>query len=357
MLAYFPRVIAYNKSMDFIIATDEALTAILLRYAERLPMSLIEIGKLALAGPGKVTPAGIALARGEAPTGPPPRWPYYVILSYMAACEGERREAWREALPAAVAVELSMAAADLLDELTDDDPSTVAARYGMGQALNTANLMLVMAQQALLWSAEESGGERALAALGALQDMLVDAATGQHLDMLYDKMGVDEVSLEMSVRATELKAGTLVSGACRMGALMSGASPEIVELPARFGKEMGGIAQLTNDIQDVLPQVEGDSLPARKTDIRLRKRTLPIVFTLRDDSPEPNALQRAYRNPDEGLDEEDLSQAIMSAGGVQFAQLVIEVHRQNALQILEELEALRPGAREILGALLPMEDA
>src|SRR5436189_5387074 len=102
--------------------------------------------------------------------------------------------------------------------------------------------MLVMAHQAPIPDPRQ--------ALGALQDMLVQAATGQHLDMLYGRMGADEVTLEMSFEMTALKAGSLVSGACRMGALMAGAEERVVEELARFGKEVGSIAQLTNDIPE-----------------------------------------------------------------------------------------------------------
>jgi geranylgeranyl pyrophosphate synthase len=373
-----------------IAAVDGELTSTLLRYSASMPMSLITAGKFALAAPGKVM--AVTQAGGQDQDQDPdphnlPRWPLLVLLSCQAASPPASVDAWRQALPAAVAVEIAMAAADLLDELADDDPSPFVREYGVGQALNTGNLMLVMAQQTLLWSAQagvrgeglgvgrdEGPGNRdaagrqtltpnpspltpALLALGALQDMLVQAAIGQHLDMLYDRMGAGEVTLEMSVEMTALKAGALVSGACRMGALMSGAEDRVVDILARFGKELGSIAQLANDIQDVLPSsFEGQF--ERKTDLRQRKRTIPIVFTLRDDAPEPNAVQRAFRDERAAdVDEEELRQAVVAAGGVQFASLISEVHRQHALEALEELEALRPGARAILAPLVPEDPA
>jgi geranylgeranyl pyrophosphate synthase len=349
-------------------ASYEELRACLLAYADLLPRSLIEIGKLALSAPGKLM--GELPLEGGALPARMPRWPLFVLLSYQAACEPYRRHTWREALPAAVAVEVAMAAADLLDELADGDPSPVAARYGEAQAANTANLMLVMAQQILARHALAHEGERrarALVALHTLQDTLVRAAIGQHLDMLYEKMGPHEVTLEMSAQVTELKAGTLIAGAFRMGALMAGAEAPVVDLLTRAGKELGGIAQLINDVEDVLPRTadrhgedpEGNAEPRiqPKTDLQLRKRTLPIVFTLRDDSPQPNALQTAYaqQEPCE-QDEEALRQAVVIAGGVKFAELIMNVHRQNAEQALSELEALRPGAREILSPLLAALD-
>jgi competence protein ComQ len=349
---------AFDPS-PFITAVDEELHKRLIEYSEILPPSLILIGKMALSGPGKVMSRSLVKTGNDSQPQITPRWPLYVLLSYQAAQPSEQRDKWQEAVPAAAAAEIAMAAADLLDELTDDDPSPIAAKYGAGQALNTANLMLVMAQQVLQKHAHSGGGERALNALGALQDMLVQAAVGQHLDMLYDDMGPTEVTPEMSAHMTSLKAGALIAGACRMGALMSGADAHVVELLARFGKEIGGIAQIVNDIQDVLPhETTSDAVfPEPKTDLRLRKRTLPVVFTLRDDSPEPNALQRTFSDPQAGpVDEEELRQAVLSAGGVQFAQLVIQVHEQNALGVLQELESLRPGARQVLAPLMAAVD-
>ncbi|MFL5733838.1 MAG: polyprenyl synthetase family protein [Chloroflexia bacterium] len=332
-----------------IAAVDSELTDTLVRYSGLMPTSLIDIGKFALAAPGKVFAFDPARVQDFDAL---PRWPLFVLLSCQAASPPGTPNAWRQALPAAVAVEIAMAAADILDELVDDDPSPLVLEYGPGQALNTGNLMLVMAQQALVWSARKRGGPIALAALDALQDMLVQAATGQHLDMLYDRTGPDEVTLEMSAEMTSLKAGALISGACRIGALMAGAEDPVVETIARFGKELGSIAQLTNDVQDVLPR-SVEAAFDRKTDLRKRKRTIPIVFTLRDDVPQPNALQRAYAaGPDAPIDEDELRQAVMAAGGIQFTGLILEIHRQHALEALDHLEGLRPGSRAILAPLL-----
>lgn len=349
-----------GKAFDqaaILAAVDHALRESLLGYAGQLPPTLIQMGKMALSAPGKVMHETLLLPseESEAQTTLTPRWPLYVIACYQAAVGQEGWGTWKEAVPAGVAVEIAMAAADLLDEIADDDPSPIVRQYGPGQALNTANLMLVMAQQVLLKAARGVNGERTLDALGALQEMLVDAAVGQHLDMLYDRMGAGEVDLEMSARVTELKAGTLICGACRMGALMAGADKQVVDLLAKFGKAMGGIAQIINDIQDVLPgEEEGGVEIERKTDVALHKRTLPIVFTLRDEAPKPNALQRAFAG-EAGIDEEEQRRAVIEAGGVQFAQLVMEVHRNNALETIEELEGLRPGARWLLGHLMASE--
>jgi geranylgeranyl diphosphate synthase type I len=338
---------------------DTALKAALLRYATLLPPSLVTLGKMALGAPGKVMFWSALIDRGE--DAPLPKWPLMAILSYQAALPAAERASWRAAMPAAVAVELTIAAADLIDEAADNDPSPVIEQYGAGQALNTANLMLVMAQQVLAWEARD-GNAGAMGALGALQDMLVEAAVGQHLDMAYETMGPQEVSPDMSGEMTEKKAGALMAGTLKMGALMAGADDGVVELLSQIGRSLGGIAQIANDLQDVLPrdavvvddsgrEIEVKSEP--KTDLRLRKRTLPIVYALREEAAEPNPLQVAFSKPsDEHEDEEALRQAVVDAGGTRFAYLVTELYQNQAAEALDALEALRPGARQVLAPLL-----
>ncbi|MDQ3930209.1 MAG: hypothetical protein M3328_13815, partial [Chloroflexota bacterium] len=147
--------------------------------------------------------------------------------------------------------------------------------------------------------------------------------------------------------------------------LLSGAAEPVVDLLTRLGREIGGFAQLSNDLEAVLPLdisvaevalIEEGDAPRLKTDLRLRKRTLPVVFTLREGGDTPNPLQRAFTDPTyaTSVDEDALRRAILEAGGVQFAQLVMEVHAQNIVQLLGELEPLRPGASEMLAYLLPV---
>jgi hypothetical protein len=66
-------------------------------------------------------------------------------------------------------------------------------------------------------------------------------------------------------------------------------------------------------------------------------------------------VQRAFRDPGYAAtaDEEALRRAVLEAGGVRFAQLVMEVHAQNIRRLLAELEELRPGVSEMLAYLLP----
>ena len=144
------------STQEMVDAVEELLKAALVTYADILPRTLIYMGKFALAAPGKVLTASLPGEPSRAMT--PPLWPMLALLGCQAAAVAERGDTWKDALPAAVAMEIAIAAADLIDELTDDDPSPFVTEYGPGQALNTGSLMLVMAQQILLRDAIEAVG-------------------------------------------------------------------------------------------------------------------------------------------------------------------------------------------------------
>jgi len=343
-------------TLETVLTTvDDALKATLLRYSSLFPLTLTTIGKTALSAPGKVMYWRALTNQGLA--APHANWPMMVLRAFRAASAPGERHNWRRAIPAAVAVEIMVAAADLIDEWTDGDPSPVISAYGPAQALNTASLMLVMSQQVLVWAAQQ-GEDRAIAALSALQDLLTEAAVGQHLDMLYEGMSITEVTPQMSGDMSEKKAGAIISGALKMGGLMAGASLEVLDLLERWGRRIGGISQTANDIRDVLPRSLSGSDPAYpasnpKTDISRRKRTLPIVYTLREENDTPNPLQVAFSAPRaDDEDEEALRQAIADAGGIEFAGMALEWYEQDAAQALIELEAIVPGAHAELSSLL-----
>jgi geranylgeranyl pyrophosphate synthase len=139
---------------------------------------------------------------------------------------------------------------------------------------------------------------------------------------------------------------------------MAEASPEVVDLLERFGRRVGGVAQTANDMRDVLPRDASAPHPQQgpagpKTDIGRRKRTLPIVYTLREENDTPNALQLAFSAPrSQDEDEDALRRVIAEAGGLEFANMALEWYRQDAAEALAALDNLSPGARHELSFLL-----
>ncbi len=74
---------------------------------------------------------------------------------------------------------------------------------------------------------------------------------------------------------TRRKAGSLAAMACQVGAAVAVDDPAILELVGDFGRHVGVVAQLLNDLAGVDP----DSA-SRGSDLRRGKKTLPIAYAL-----------------------------------------------------------------------------
>jgi octaprenyl-diphosphate synthase len=77
----------------------------------------------------------------------------------------------------------------------------------------------------------------------------------------------------------EGKTAELIACCCQLGALYSGASAEVVQALARFGRYVGMAFQIADDVLDLIGQEEqvGKSLG---TDLEQRKLTLPLIRLL-----------------------------------------------------------------------------
>src|SRR5262249_20536861 len=79
------------------------------------------------------------------------------------------------------------------------------------------------------------------------------------------------------------KYADLIACCCRLGALFSGASPDVVDKLTRFGRLLGLAFQIADDLLDL----EGEELATGKslgTDLKQLKLTLPLIHLL-DSAP------------------------------------------------------------------------
>ena len=76
------------------------------------------------------------------------------------------------------------------------------------------------------------------------------------------------------------KTGSLIATSGRFGALVAGASREVVEVMTEFGELIGVAFQLADDVLDVSSE-SSDSGKTPGTDLREGVRTLPVLHALR----------------------------------------------------------------------------
>lgn len=286
-----------------------------IRYLEEavertpLPAFSRHLAAIPLRQPGKV------LSGAARPT-----WPS-TVLAACAAAGGDRQIGGK----IAAAVEIFIAALDVLDEIEDGDRSPLVEAAGMAQALNISTLLLMQAQSILLGlTADNLTPERTLLCARTLAEAGLAATGGQHRDLTAERNTM--ISYDDALQTARLKAGVLVASACKLGALVATADPELLALYYDWGMHYGTAAQLSNDLHDAEDEED-------KTDIKLQKGTLPLLYA-RD-----NSVPEALINP-------------ATSGALHFTWVILEVERQHCADIATKLAAhghAVEGLRALLG--------
>jgi heptaprenyl diphosphate synthase len=126
--------------------------------------------------------------------------------------------------------------------------------------------------------------------------------------------------IEHYLRVITDKTGSLIGTSARFGAMFSGAGPSTVEALAEFGDTIGVAFQLSDDLLDIASE-SSESGKTPGTDLREGVPTLPVLYALADDSPDPAAVRL---------------REILSPGPVTRDAAVAE-----ALELLRESSALK----------------
>lgn len=274
-------------------------------------------------GYGSLLRLGLAEAGKVLSSNPSSRWP----LLTLGSCEAASGGRWEHAIPAAAAMEVFIAALDLLDDLQDGDADGVIATCGEAQALNVSTGLLMLSQRMLLRLSDRGVGAETVLAVGReLAGAALTVGGGQHLDLAHESRPT--ISEQEALDVASRKSATLVSCACRIGARLGSDDLAVVDLLGRFGWHAGMAAQLINDLSDVAPG------HPPKSDVRRGKKTLPLVsaatFGLITGSAAPPGDELAFR------------EALAQSGALHYTWVVADMHRQQAADLLAELGPERP---------------
>ncbi len=135
----------------------------------------------------------------------------------------------------------------LVDDILDDDPKGLYRRLGAGVAANLGLAFQSVAYQIVQQAAEDLGWETAVKQhmLAELSRLNLKTAHGQHLD-------VQEILSEEHYWATiEAKSTPYYGAGFYLGALASGAGAELAAQLRQFGRLIGKIIQISDDLADV----------------------------------------------------------------------------------------------------------
>jgi geranylgeranyl diphosphate synthase type I len=258
-------------------------------------------------------------------------------LLVLLACEAAGGH-WREALPAAVAVELVHNFSLIHDDIEDDSSlrrgrNTVWKNWGVAQALNAGDTMFTLAHLSILHLEETTSPKTALSAARLLQETCLKLTQGQYLDISYESLR--ELPLEAYWPMINGKTAALLSACAELGALVSGADPARQASYRQFGHYLG----LAFQAQDDLLGVWGDAALTGKSadsDLLTGKKSLPILYGLSLDGP----FARRWRQGPVGANEAaELAHQLEAEGARGYTQ---ETADRLTRQALGHLEAAEP---------------
>ena len=218
-------------------------------------------------------------------------------------------------LPGAVAVELVHNFSLLHDDVMDHDlerrhRATVWSIWGESTAILAGDALLSLAHEVLL----ESPSPHTIEANRVLAAATRELVRGQVDDLDFERR--HRVSVGECLDMAAGKTGALLSASASIGAVLGGAPSPVVEALSTYGAQLGLAFQLVDDLLGIWGDPEVTGKPVL-SDLRTRKKSLPIVSALRAGTPESQRLADLLKTSGD-LSEEDLRLAaklVEDAGG------------------------------------------
>jgi geranylgeranyl diphosphate synthase type I len=240
-------------------------------------------------------------------------------------------------VPAAVACELVHNFSLLHDDLMDGDVerrhrATAWSRFGSSPAILAGDALLALANETLAETAAPTTAW-AVRCLNACTRRLI---AGQAADLDFESR--DDVSLGECLRMAQDKTGALLACAASLGAVLVDAPADLALGLADFGMHLGLAFQLVDDLLGIWGSAERTGKPVW-SDLRSRKKSLPVVAALTSGTTAGQRLAGLYRSADPWTEPELRTAAglVEEAGGRAWTEQAVHSESEQALRLLGEL--------------------
>ncbi|KAB1504590.1 polyprenyl synthetase family protein [Corynebacterium sp. 320] len=271
---------------------------------------------------------------------------FRVMFALLAGMYGPRSMS-DDVVNASVVVELTHLATLYHDDVMDE-----ADRRRGAESANARwnNSVAILAGDYLFAVASDMMAELGTGTVKHFAATFRELVTGQMRETVGCEPGGDEIEHYMKV--IQEKTGVLIASAGYLGSMHAGAPDEVRDALFRFGRHMGQVFQIVDDIIDIWSDPK-DSGKVPGTDLREGVWTLPVLYALREDGAAGDRLREILTGPvaEDALVDEALS-LIRASEGREKAEADVERYRQLAE---EELDALPAGeVTDALRALLTL---
>ncbi|MFF7331702.1 polyprenyl synthetase family protein [Streptomyces sp. NPDC008150] len=245
-------------------------------------------------------------------------------------------------LPAALGLELLHVGSLVHDDIIDGDTErrgrpAVHQRFGTDRAIVGADALFVQ-PFALLAACRQRGvpDERIVAATQLLAEAGRQLCQGAMLEL--DQAGTFPTTPDEYFRMAGLKTSPLLSGACRIGATLAGASPASTAALGRYGHALGLAFQARDDLLPYDTPHEAAGKPA-DSDLANQRPTLPVLLAHRlADARDRRLLERLLAEGARGSDTRARTDAVLRrTGAFDAAHALIEEQVHECGRALSEL--------------------
>ena len=272
----------------------------------------------------------------------------------LLACQAAGGD-WRQALPAAAAVELVHNFSLIHDDIQDKSPSrrgraTVWHIWGQSQAINVGDGMHALALSSLL-RLEDVGipHQKVVRAARILGEASLKLCEGQYLDISYEKRL--DIGIKDYLEMIGCKTAALFRCSLEIGASLSTDDETLLTRLKLFGHDLGMTFQIHDDVLSLWGDEKVTGKP-NTSDIQMKKKTLPIVYALEKANGEDRELlwsiyQKKVIGP---ADIENVLHILNRLDAQGYVQGMSDKHYRQAISELNALN-IPPSAKEDLWAI------
>ncbi|MCZ2131152.1 MAG: polyprenyl synthetase family protein [Bacteroidia bacterium] len=136
------------------------------------------------------------------------------------------------------------------------------------------------------------------------------------------------------------KTASLFASCCAMGAASVSDSKELVEAMKNFGENAGMAFQIKDDLFDFNDDNSGKP---KAVDIKDRKMTLPLIYSLNNAEPKrKKEIIKIFKSKKISTEQiQEVVSFIVNSGGAEYARKVMNEYKQKAMRDLEILQDSR----------------
>src|SRR5258708_25127400 len=176
--------------------------------------------------------------------------------------------------------------------------------FGVGPAILAGDALQALENDLLL----EGPARQAVWASGCVAAAVKRLISGQGADLAFERR--DHVTVDECLDMAADKTAALMACACSIGAIYVGAPASTAMTLTAFGAYIGLAFQLTDDLLGIWGAPEVTGKPVR-SDLRSRKKSLPVVAALASESQAGAELARLLATPEPVTEDQLLTAATL----------------------------------------------